>query len=70
MIDNMLLQQMGMQNTPARTKEELARWTAGLQDLIKTLKAAGVRDAAPIAASIAQYRREFIGDPTRVISTR
>lgn len=67
-VDNVLLQQMGTKHIPAHSKDDIARWNAGLQEIIKSLKASDVRDAPTIAARIAQYRREFVGDPTRVIS--
>jgi hypothetical protein len=59
---------MGTKNTPTRTKEEAERWNTGLQALIRTMKAADIRDAATIAARIAEYRRQFLGDPSRVIT--
>ena len=67
MVDNVLLQQMGTKNIPAHGPDETQRWNAGLQEVIKGLKAANVRDAITIAARIADYRREFVKDPTRVI---
>lgn len=64
----MLLQQMGTKNIPARTKDEFTRWNLGLQDVITILKAANVRDGITIATRIAEFRREFVGDPTRVVN--
>lgn len=67
--DNDLLRLMGTQRTPARGPEQDKRWKQGLNDLIKELRTSGTigKDAGLIAQRIAEYRRAFVNDPTRVV---
>lgn len=59
---------MATTDTPARDSEEQNRWTAGLSAMIKELReTSDGKDAALIAARIAQFRRSFVGDPTKVL---
>lgn len=54
---------------PAYTPAEVKKWKEGLAVLVRSLRADGAaKDANSIAKRIAQYRREFVGDPTRVIN--
>lgn len=67
--DNELLRLMGTVKTPARDPEQKKKWNEGLGKLISELRldpAVG-RDAGLIAQRIAEYRRTFIEDPTRVV---
>ncbi len=62
---------MGTKNVPARTPEEHKKWKEGLAAVIKELRAGNAsRDANNIAKRIAQYRRDFIGDATKVVNLR
>lgn len=66
--DNDLLRLMGTERTPARNPEEDARWKEGLQNLVRELRTTNFgRDAGLIAQRIAEYRRSFVNDPTRVV---
>ncbi|EME84409.1 uncharacterized protein MYCFIDRAFT_214726 [Pseudocercospora fijiensis CIRAD86] len=55
------------EHTPARTPAEEKRWKNGLALLVKQLRASNVKDVAAIAHRIAEYRRAFREDPTRVL---
>ncbi|GIZ45655.1 hypothetical protein CKM354_000881200 [Cercospora kikuchii] len=66
--DNDLLRLMGTERTPARNPEEDKRWKEGLSNLIRELRTTNIgRDAGLIAQRIAEYRRSFVNDPTRVV---
>ena len=56
-------------NLPAHTPEEIRRWNEGLSVVVKQLRATNLgRDANAIAAKISEFRREFVGDPTKIIN--
>lgn len=60
---------MGTKNVPAHSQEELKRWKEGLAGVIRELRAGNVaKDANSIAKRIAEYRRAFIGDSTKVVN--
>ncbi|KXT06820.1 hypothetical protein AC578_7256 [Pseudocercospora eumusae] len=65
--DNELLRMIGTERTPARTQADEKRWNDGLATLVKQLRASNVKDVAAIAHRIAEYRRAFTEDPTRVL---
>ena len=55
-------------NIPANTPEEEARWKNGLGAVIQELKASnGGRHFDNIVARISEFRREFVGDETKVV---
>lgn len=64
--DNILLRALSTDHPPTKTAEDEQRWKAGLTELIKELKTTnlGKQDVGVIAQRIAQYRRDFIADPT------
>ena len=64
-LDDQILLQMGTNTAnPGRDTQEAMRYTEGLKKLVQRLRAQNIRDAEQVADHIAQYRREFIGDPT------
>lgn len=67
--DNELLRLIGTVKTPARDPEQKQRWNQGLSNLIRELRTnpAVGRDAGLIAQRIAEYRRTFVEDPTRIV---
>lgn len=67
--DNELLRLIGTVKTPARDPEQKQRWNQGLSSLIRELRTnpAVGRDAGLIAQRIAEYRRTFVEDPTRIV---
>ncbi|KXT11463.1 hypothetical protein AC579_3300 [Pseudocercospora musae] len=65
--DNELLRLIGTEHTPARTSADEKRWKDGLATLVKQLRASNVKDVAAIAHRIAEYRRAFPEDPTRIL---
>lgn len=62
----MILVQLGTLN-PGKTEEDKVRWAAGLRALISNLRTEGVKDTDVVAAEIAEYRRQFFNDPSRVL---
>jgi len=59
---------MGTQNMPVKTAEEEKIWKDGLGAVIKQLRSTNVgKDVSAIAQRIAEYRREFMGDPSKVL---
>ncbi|KAF1822392.1 uncharacterized protein K489DRAFT_321163, partial [Dissoconium aciculare CBS 342.82] len=67
--DNVLLRSLSTHHSPATSPEEDKRWKAGLGELIKELKMTnlGKQDVGAIAERIAQYRRDFVADPTKTL---
>ncbi|KAF2084856.1 hypothetical protein K490DRAFT_68268 [Saccharata proteae CBS 121410] len=64
--DDHLLVQLGVQ--PMDTPELDARYRQGLRQVLKELKREKhVKDVEVVASAIAEYRRQFLGDPTRVL---
>jgi hypothetical protein len=63
------LRSLSTNHSPAKNPEDEKRWKAGLGELIKELKTTnlGKQDVGIIAQRIAQYRREFIADPTSTL---
>lgn len=60
---------MGTRNAPWKTEEEKTRWKDGLADLVKNLRASKQgTDLNVIAAHIAQYRRDFVGQPDQILN--
>jgi hypothetical protein len=53
---------------PGRTEDEKIRWAEGLRALIGDLRSQGIKDTDFVAAKLAQYRRDFFGDPSRVLN--
>jgi len=63
------LRLLGTHNTPVHTPEDEKRWREGLGAVVKQLRKTDAgRDATAIAAHIVEFRRSFIGDPTRVLN--
>ncbi|EME45384.1 hypothetical protein DOTSEDRAFT_127875, partial [Dothistroma septosporum NZE10] len=66
--DNDLLRLIGAERTPAHTQEESQRWKNGLTAVVQKLRSTNVgKDVECIASRIAEYRREFLGDPTQTL---
>jgi len=53
---------------PGQTQEQKNAWNQGLKAVIRELRSQNVRGAAAVAAAIVEFRRAFIGDPTRVLN--
>ncbi|KAI7276717.1 hypothetical protein KC345_g6783 [Hortaea werneckii] len=67
--DTVLLQHLGTNRTPTRNPDEDRKWKEGLGSVIKQLRTTNQgRDANAIAAKIAEFRREFIGDDSKVLN--
>ena len=62
----MILVQLGT-NNPGRSDDEKSQWTDGLRAVLKELRSKGVRDPGPVALAIADYRRRFFNDQSRVL---
>lgn len=66
--DNDLLREIGTQKIPAKGPEEEKKWRDGLTAVVHELRSTNRgKDVAVIAQRIAEYRREFIGDPTKTL---
>ncbi|EON65610.1 hypothetical protein W97_04848 [Coniosporium apollinis CBS 100218] len=64
--DDKILVQLGTTN-PGRTPEEKHQWTEGLKLVLKDLRQLNTRDPDVVATAIANYRRQFLKDPSRVL---
>jgi len=67
MIDDTILMQLGTTN-PGRTDEERTQWTDGLRGVIKSLRQKSVKDPEIVASAIADFRRTYFRDPTKVLN--
>jgi hypothetical protein len=59
---------MGTRNAPWKTEEEKKRWSDGLTDVVRHLRASNQGDFNAIAAHIAQYRRDFVDHPDQILN--
>lgn len=66
-IGDMVLVQLGTAN-PGKTAEEKVHWATGLRDVLKELREKNTKDPDVVAAAIADYRRAFLRDPSRVLN--
>lgn len=62
-----LLVQLGTAN-PGKTPAERQQWNDGLRNVLKDLRTKNSKDPNVIAMEIANYRRAFLNDKTRVIN--
>lgn len=67
LLGEMLLVQLGTAN-PGKTQEEKQLWNDGLRSVLKDLRQKNIKDPNGIAREIAQYRRQFLNDDTRVVN--
>ncbi|KAF2758921.1 hypothetical protein EJ05DRAFT_326466 [Pseudovirgaria hyperparasitica] len=67
LTDNLILLQLGTTN-PGRTDEEQSEWKEGLKGVLKTLKQSKTHELNLIVNAIANYRRDFLKDPTRILN--
>ncbi|KAH9809838.1 putative zinc-finger domain [Teratosphaeria destructans] len=68
--DSRILQELGTYRSPTGNLEEEKRWKEGLTAIIKQLRNTDDgRDVEKIAAHIAAFRRSFVGDPSKVLTT-
>ncbi|KAM0705694.1 hypothetical protein Q7P35_007054 [Cladosporium inversicolor] len=67
--DGDLLKDLGTRNAPWKTEEERIRWSNGLSEIIKQLRDSNQgTDVNAIASRIAQYRRDFVGNPHQILN--
>lgn len=60
---------MGTKDIPTHDPGELKRWNDGLSAVVRGLRNTNIgKDADAIAARIAEFRRAFIGDPSKVLN--
>jgi hypothetical protein len=62
-----LLVQLGTAN-PGKTQNEKQQWNDGLRNVLKELRQKNIKDPNGIAREIANYRRKFLNDDTRVVN--
>ncbi|KAK7537081.1 uncharacterized protein J3D65DRAFT_696181 [Phyllosticta citribraziliensis] len=65
--EDKILLQLGIVN-PGRTQEDQDLWRVGLRQILKSLREQGVKSGEAVAKAIADYRREFLKDPSRVLN--
>jgi len=53
--------------TPCFSVEDTSRYNAGLKALVVDLKKSGVRDPEAVIDRVVHYRRDFLGDPFKVL---
>lgn len=59
---------MGADQIPAKLPQDVRKWKAGLSALISKIRDENkASDVATISSRIAEYRREFVGDPTKTL---
>ncbi|KAK4956973.1 hypothetical protein LTR28_005771 [Elasticomyces elasticus] len=66
-LHDKMLVQMGSSN-PGRDSEEKQKWTTGLKEVVKQLRAQNLKDPEIVAQRIVEYRRNFLQDPSRVLN--
>lgn len=59
--------QLGTAN-PGKTPEERQQWNDGLKLVLQELRRKSIKDPNGIAVEIANYRRQFLKDDTRVVN--
>ncbi|UPX09353.1 uncharacterized protein EKO05_0000044 [Ascochyta rabiei] len=62
-----LLVQLGTAN-PGKTQDERQQWNNGLRSVLQDLRQKNIKDPNGIAREIANYRRQFLKDETRVVN--
>lgn len=59
---------MGADQIPAKLPEDVKKWKVGLGTLITKIRHENQsRDVEAISKRIAEYRREFMGDPSKTL---
>lgn len=66
-IGEQLLVELGTAN-PGKTPEERQQWNDGLRSVLKVLRQKNSKDPHSIAMEIANFRRQFLKDDTRVVN--
>lgn len=60
---------MTTKNLPVHMPAEQQRWNEGLTKLIGEMRNTNsAPDVAMIASKIAEFRKQFIGDPTKILN--
>ena len=65
-----MLVQLGMK-APTNDPQAQLAWRKGLTELIQNLRSQNIpsdRSSSAIAAKIVEYRRQFLGDPSKVLN--
>ena len=59
---------MGADEIPAKSPADIQKWKDGLGALIQQIRQSNQgRDVEAITKRIAEYRREFLGDPSKTL---
>lgn len=62
---------MGTQDIPVSGEADRKKWNEGLAAVVRELRGSNLtKDADAIASRIARFRRDFVGDPTRILKLR
>lgn len=62
-----IIRQLGVANIGC-TDEERKLYRQGLLDTIKRIRAQGLNDPSAVTQALMDYRRDFLNDPTKVLS--
>jgi hypothetical protein len=65
--DNELIVQLGTES-PGDTAADRASWKESLRVMIGQLRSQDIQNPQDIASKIVEFRRDFIGDPSRVLN--
>jgi hypothetical protein len=65
--DNKIIIDLGIE-CPSTDENVKAAWHEGLKVFSEQLRAEKVRDPEVIASKLVQFRRAFIGDPSRILN--
>ncbi|KAG9639409.1 hypothetical protein KCU77_g19346, partial [Aureobasidium melanogenum] len=61
--DDTLLLQMGMNGNPGKNAE----YRQGLRDILQQMRDNGLLETEAVATRVAQYRRDFLKDPSNIL---
>ena len=63
----MVLVQMGSEHE-GNTQAEKDSYVSGLKQVIQDMRGRKVKDFNTVASEITAYRRDFLGDPSRILT--
>ncbi|KAF2431454.1 hypothetical protein EJ08DRAFT_587413 [Tothia fuscella] len=67
--DNQIIAQLGsLSENDSTNAERREEWSTGLREVIAELRRDSIRDTNIVASRIADFRRKFFNDPTRVLN--
>jgi len=67
LTDDQLILLLGT-SSPAQSEDQKAAWSDGIKATIAELRSQNIKQPQEIAAKILEFRRKFLGDPSRVLN--